>query len=193
MSLYVPLTVTGVDAPPTRNERLSAVALSIDGATLFTVTLSDDDTGTATATFTTTVSATGNMTGGGNVNEPGGGKKATVSHGFEVSVTVAGLTGGEVEYNDHRNGDKFHSTSITSVVLIDDPLLDPGSPEPNFDTAIVKGVGRLNGVDGVRFVMTVTDAGEPGVNDALSFVFPDGESAGITGVLSGGNHQARKP
>ncbi|MDA0366279.1 MAG: hypothetical protein O3B31_09510 [Chloroflexi bacterium] len=40
------------------------------------------------------------------------------------------------------------------------------------------------------FVMTVTDAGEPGGGDRLRMVFPDGQSPGVSGLLSGGNHQA---
>lgn len=84
-------------------------------------------------------------------------------------------------------------TKITSPVFIDDPAINPGKPTAKFDTAIAEGIGRLKGVDGVRFRAVITDAGEPGRADTFSITFPDGQSAGISGLLIGGNHQAHDP
>ena len=66
-----------------------------------------------------------------------------------------------------------------------------------FETALVTGVGRLRTGDrsggvnlDVRFTAVLTDAGEPGSSDLFEIEFPDGESFGIQGTLTGGNHQA---
>lgn len=163
-----------------------------------TVTLKDDDTGTATQQIKVTVTATGKMTGGGRVDtgltQPGNGKAPPqpvhTSHGFEMWVNADLSIGGNLEYNDPRNGAVFHVTSFTSIVFIDDPALKPGNPGAKFDTAIAKGVGRLNGVDGVQFEAVITDNGEPGKTDTFKISFPGGQSPGISGVLVVGNHQA---
>ena len=93
-----------------------------------------------------------------------------------------------MEFNDHRNGDRFHVTQFTSIEFVDDPNIDPGKPLALFDTAIVEGIGRLNGVDGVSFSAVIKDAGEPGKSDTFSITI-----AGvfrIDGTLEVGNHQA---
>ena len=59
-----------------------------------------------------------------------------------------------------------------------------------FDTVVVSGVGRLNGVDGVAFTATITDAGEPGRNDFFSITLGTEGSPRIEGTLVVGNHQA---
>ncbi len=162
------------------------------------VTVTDNDSGSAVQQITVTVTATGLMTGGGRVDTgavetKGKGSKPQAvhtSHGFELYLNPDLSIGGNLQYNDHRNGDVFHVTSFTSIVLIDDPALDPGNPEAKFDTAFVAGVGKLNGVDGVQFKAVITDNGEPGKTDSFSIKFLGGQSAGISGPLVVGNHQA---
>ncbi|MBI4334860.1 MAG: hypothetical protein HY673_26695 [Chloroflexi bacterium] len=140
----------------------------------------------------------GKMTGGGSVNAnlpAGKGGKPEVgrtTHGLEVWAKADQSIGGNLQYNDHRNGDVFHATGFTSIVMSDDPAINPAKPTANFDTATVKGVGRLNGVDGVMFEAVITDAGEPGTNDTFKIVFPGGQSPGISGKLANGNHQAHR-
>ena len=77
-------------------------------------------------------------------------------------------------------------------MFIDDPSITPGG-NVRFDTALVTGVGRLRMDDrsggvslNVRFTAVLTDAGEPGSSDLLEIEFPDGESLGIQGMLTGG-------
>ena len=161
------------------------------------VTVEDDDGGQAVETITLVVHAPGKFTGGGSINADGTttsakGKKntAAASHGFQLFFNGDGSFGGNFQYNDHRTGDVFHATELTSVVFIDDGAIDAGKPSAAFDTAIVEGIGRLNGVDGVRFRVVMTDAGEPGGNDFFHIEFPDDESPGIAGALLSGNHQA---
>lgn len=163
-----------------------------------TVTLKDDDTGSVSQQIKATVTATGKMTGGGRVDtgitQPGNDKAPPqavhTTHGFELFVNADLSKGGNLEYNDHRNGGIFHVTSFTSIVFIDDLALNPGNPAAKFDTAIVKGVGRLNNVDGVQFEAVITGNGEPGKTDTFKISFPGGQSPGISGVLVTGNHQA---
>ncbi|MBI4332764.1 MAG: hypothetical protein HY673_15965 [Chloroflexi bacterium] len=162
------------------------------------VTVTDDDGGTAVQTIQVAVTATGKMTGGGRVESGAApppaakGKPQAVhtTHGFELVLNADLSRSGNLQYNDHRNGDNFHATSVTSLVLVNDPALNPGNPAAMFDTAYVKGVGRLNGVDGVPFAAVITDNGEPGRTDKFTISFPGGQSPGISGVLSQGNHQA---
>ena len=139
------------------------------------------------------------MTGGGRVDtgeeEPAKGnakpKAIFTTHGFEMSVNADGTISGNLQYNDHRNGDVFHATSFDSLIFTLDPEIDAGNPDSVFNTARVFGTGRLNGVDGVSFIAVVTDNGEPGRTDTFEIIFPGGESPGISGALAGGNHQAK--
>lgn len=168
------------------------------GATVISVTVTDDDGGQTFGSVTVIVKAPGRMTGGGRVDtgevEPVNGKgkpKAIhISHGFVLFVNRDGPFGGNLQYDHHGTGDVFHVTEFASIVFTDDPLLDPGNPEARFDTAHVTGTGRLNGVDGVQFAAVITDLGEPGQTDTFSITFPGGESPGVGGVLNQGNHQA---
>ena len=139
----------------------------------------------------------GKMTGGGRVNDdqpvqpaPRKGKPtaAHTSHGFELAVAADGSFDGNLEFNDHRNGDRFHVTQFTRIEFVDDPAIDPGRPPASFDTAIVEGTGRLNGVDGVEFSAVIADAGEPGTSDTFSITIDSVPR--IDGVLEVGNHQA---
>ncbi|MBT98997.1 MAG: hypothetical protein CL902_10280 [Dehalococcoidia bacterium] len=138
------------------------------------------------------------MTGGGRVDtgdvEPAKGnakpKAILTTHGFELFINDAEEFSGNLQFNDHRNGDVFHATSIDQILFTNDPSLDSGNPGSSFNTARVSGAGRLNGVDGVRFTAVITDNGEPGKTDTFEITFPDGENPGISGVLEGGNHQA---
>ena len=163
-----------------------------------TVTLKDDDGGVAAQKINVIVTAAGKMTGGGSVDtgavntvgKNGKPQAINATHGFELFVNPDLSTGGNLQYNDHRNGDNFHATGFTSIIMINDPALDPGNPLAKHDTAIVKGVGRLNKVEGVKFEAVITDNGEPGKTDTFSIKFPGGESAGVSGKLDGGNHQA---
>lgn len=91
-------------------------------------------------------------------------------------------------------------------MFVDDPLIVPGG-NVRFDTAVVSGIGRLRVGDDsdsglgpfaggefidARFTAVLTDAGEPGGNDTFEIEFPDGESKGIRGALTGGNHQTHR-
>lgn len=170
------------------------------GVTTITVTVTDDDGGVDTATVEVIIKAAGKMTGGGRVDtgeveEPKGkgkGKPKAIhtSHGFNLVVNSDGSFSGNLEYNHHGTGDKFHVKDFTSIVFTDDPALDPGNPEAKFDTAHISGTGKLNGVEGIAFTAVITDDGEPGRRDTFTITFPGGESPDISGVLNQGNHQA---
>ena len=170
------------------------------GSTTVTVTITDDDGGQATETFEVIVKAPGKMTGGGRVDtgeveEPKGNGKGKpkaihTSHGFELVVNSDGSFSGNLQYNHHGTGDKFHVKDFTSIIFTDDPALDPGNPEAKFDTAHVSGTGKLNGVEGIAFTAVITDDGEPGRRDTFTITFPGGDSPDLSGVLNQGNHQA---
>ena len=78
-----------------------------------TVTVQDNDGGTDTATLIVIVKGVGKMTGGGRVDtgeeEPARGRGNSqaihTTHGFELVFNEDGSFNGNLQYNDHRNGD----------------------------------------------------------------------------------------
>ena len=155
-------------------------------------TITNDDVQTANA-------LTGRITGGGRVDsnaQPNAGRgrggQAAIhtTHGFTLWVSSDGSANGNLEFNDHRNGDVFHATAIMSLTFVDDPAIDAGQPRTEIDTAIVSGIGRMNGTDGTAFTAVITDAGEPGRNDFFSITFGGTSDPRIAGTLENGNHQA---
>lgn len=95
--------------------------------------------------------------------------------------------------------------SVTSVTCSGDGI-NTGNPDANFDTVILEGYGRINGVSGYYMEVTLTDNGEPlrksalGVDtvqlammmdpDATDFLYATGGDPGKPEKLRGGNHQA---
>jgi hypothetical protein len=131
------------------------------------------------------------MTGGGRL---GGGDndmssdKNFATFGFNAGLKN-GVPDGQLEYNDHGRGLKFHSTSITSFSL------DPNNP----NCAIFSGTGRLNGVDGYTFTVRACDNAEPGRGAdtfEITITGPNGYSYSsdtyFSDVLTGGNIQEHR-
>jgi len=73
-------------------------------------------------------------------------------------------TFGHLEYVDHGAGLNVHWTSITGYFDLGDGVDDQGRPT---GSRRVCGTARTNLFGDVDFAVTVTDAGEPGVNDTF--------------------------
>ncbi len=128
----------------------------------------------------------GFVTGGGKLS---GSDKVT--HGFKLHCDVAeGPNNLQVNWG---KGSKFHLETIADATCTNDPLLDPQAPLTVFDTYAGEGVGSYDGVAGATATWTLTDAGEPGKNDAFRIMIQDVNGNSVldaSGTLNGGNHQA---
>jgi hypothetical protein len=110
------------------------------------------------------------VTGGGWIND-----KAT----FGVSGGIKGNKfWGQLSYNDHANGVKVKSSSVTAYIVIDDV------------TRQIEGVASINGSGSFNYKVIVVDNGEPGRDDSFSIELSNGYNA--SGKLSGGNIQIHK-
>jgi len=110
------------------------------------------------------------VTGGGWIND-----KAT----FGVSGGIKNNEfWGDLSYNDHKNGVKIKSTSVTAYLIIDAV------------TRQIEGVANVNGQGAFTYKVVVVDNGEPGRNDRFSIELSNGYSA--SGTLQGGNIQIHK-
>lgn len=130
----------------------------------------------------------GRMTGGGSIVNANGMK---TTHGFTTKCSVADSPN-NLEINWDK-GNKFHLTSMTSVLCTDDPALVATPPKAGFDTQMGTGMGNYNGKPGYKVEWTFTDAGEPGKNDWAKIVIKDPSNAVVfstEGMLKNGNHQA---
>jgi hypothetical protein len=99
--------------------------------------------------------------------------------------------------HEHAAPKRFQATTITEVVLTDDPAFRPGwalGGEPNGDTVRVRGTGTWNGEAGYTFEMITSDRGEPGRNrDRFSLVIKNASGqtvASVNATLGAGNVQA---
>jgi hypothetical protein len=143
------------------------------------VTLNVPDGATTTVTFTNSEAVMGRFTGGGSVFT-GSGQRVT--HGFELHCSAAEKPN-NLEIN--FGGDSFHMESMTASSC---------SYNPATNVAIITGTGtgRFNNDSGFVISFTMTDAGEPGVNDYASFLLlgPAGETVlSVAGNLNRGNQQ----
>ncbi|MBU7007154.1 post-COAP-1 domain-containing protein [Phosphitispora fastidiosa] len=121
----------------------------------------------------------GKVTGGGWIDSED--KKASKSFGFTVKFSEGEISPtGQLEFNNHLNGDKFHSEEITSLVI-----------DRVNSMATIKGTGVLNGSSGHEFEVLVSDIGEPGNGIDFFKIVIDGELIGEN-ALSGGNIQIHK-
>jgi hypothetical protein len=110
------------------------------------------------------------VTGGGWIND-----KAT----FGVSGGIKNNKfWGQLSYNDHTNGVKVKSSSVTAYIVIDAV------------TRQIEGVADINGSGSFTYKVIVVDNGEPGRNDSFSIELSNGYSA--SGTLKGGNIQLHK-
>lgn len=135
----------------------------------------------------TNCTAEGRMTGGGSVFAG----KVRVTHGFTLRCD-GGDNPQRLEVNWDK-GNKFHLTSLTSVLCSDDPAIVPKPPTAGFDTYEGTGVGRYNGVDGATASWKFTDAGEPGTADTARITIWDANGnqvITVSGLVDKGNHQA---
>lgn len=135
--------------------------------------------------------AEGRMTGGGSIFCG----DIRVTHGFELHCDPAvGPDNLEINWADHQ----FHLTGVTGVECINDPTIAPPPPNAPFDTMILTGTGRLDGVDGAHIYVKLTDAGEPGTSDTLTVAIDPPGSGGASIINCGpelltfGNQQAHR-
>jgi len=126
------------------------------------------------------------MTGGGSVK---GTQKVT--HGFELFCnTKNGPNNLEVNWGKNN---KFHLTSLDTASCTDDASIAPNPPVAGFDTYTGTGTGTYNGVAGATASWTMTDAGEPGVNDTFQIKIKNAGGTtvlDVSGKLQKGNQQA---
>ena len=131
------------------------------------------------------------MTGGGSIFDSAGETivEGRNTHGFVVHCDPRNSDNLQINWE----GNRFHLTSLTGAMCIDDPLLTPETPDAQFDTFIGMGEGRLNNVNGYGIYFVFTDDGQPGVGDTALIIItdPNGvEVRNIEGSLTFGNHQA---
>jgi hypothetical protein len=135
------------------------------------------------------------MTGGGVIFETEGrGRSAELTyfttHGFIIRCDGSHAN---FEYNDHLEGLIFHLESVESVLCVDNNL-SPQPPATDFDTLTLIGFGRVNGESGHMVEVTLTDTGQPAVNDEITIeiynLAGDAVIHFATGMLDVGNHQA---
>lgn len=105
-------------------------------------------------------------TGGGHIRRAG----AKVTFAFEAQSPASGADG-RMEVHDHGTGERFKGR-VTVVTCID---------------GVVNLAGVLEEPADGTFSAVVTDAGEPGTYDAISFTTNAGYTA--SGILEGGNVQ----
>lgn len=129
----------------------------------------------------------GRMTGGGSIISNG----IRVTHGLELNCDSTQVPESlEINWD---SGNHFHLEQLTSAFCSNDPTIDAGYPNSQFNTYEGSGTGSFNGVEGATISFKLTDAGEPGVNDFAAYTIKDASGNVIltaSGVLDKGNHQA---
>jgi subtilisin-like proprotein convertase family protein len=116
---------------------------------------------------------TGKVTGGGEINVPGG----TANFGFNAKRdTVGGPVSGQLEYYNHARSLNVHSVSMTSLSVVG-------------TTATFGGTCTKNGAS-CTFTVYVEDNGEPGTSDKFTINVSGEPSEG--GTLARGNIQVHK-
>src|SRR5205823_3587083 len=116
----------------------------------------------------TPTSASGQMQGGGTVTN----MIMYVHHGETLHCNATrGPNNLEVNWGNSGTGsNKFHLDTLTSAYCYNDPAIDPGKPDTDFDTYRGSGTGTYNGTPGATATWLLTDAGEPGVHDFVRYV-----------------------
>jgi hypothetical protein len=133
------------------------------------------------------------MTGGGNFMCG----DIKVTHGFELRCS-GGPNNLEINWGV---GNNFHLDALTAgtVDCFDDPAFAPPPPPfTTFDTFSASGTGSFNNVSGYSITFILTDHGEPGTSDTITFTIFDPSGAAIftcgeATLENGGNHQAHEP
>ncbi|HXI28362.1 MAG TPA: choice-of-anchor D domain-containing protein [Vicinamibacterales bacterium] len=155
----------------------------------------------ASGSFTVTVTTDtvpGRMVGDAAI------ESATIEQEFSfvVQERASGADAGTLAYRarpqsgrDKGKGDRFDSTSITSVSFFDVPGVSPGHRPPSgVDTVSFRGLGRWNDRSGYSFEAVATDAGEPGRgHDRFALTIRDGAGqvvASVDAVITDGNIQS---
>ena len=141
------------------------------------------------------------MTGAGEVEGP---DETEHQFAFQVLERPNGADRGLLSYSNRdgnerrrRRGDRFESTSVTSVAFADTPGIRPSRRRnPSIDTVVFSGVGKWNGSGGYTFEARATDQGEPGRNrDTMSLTIKDSVGhvvATFTGTLDSGNVESSR-
>ena len=116
------------------------------------------------------------ITGGGRIGEG----RDISTFGLNAGARQDGQLRGNLQYNDHGEGLKLHSTSIDSFTVLDE------------NCVTFSGTARVNGASGYTFTVTeACDNGEPGVGvDTFAIqISGPGVSYANSGTLTGGNLQ----
>jgi hypothetical protein len=119
-----------------------------------------------------------------------------VTHGFELHCNLADTPNNlEVNFGPGPS-QQFHLTALTTVSCsMDSSIPGPGMPLAPFNTIAGTGTGKFEGVAGSTVSFTITDQGEPGVNDTFKITILGGDGSTVLDVeeatnLTFGNHQA---
>lgn len=141
----------------------------------------------------------GRMTGGGNRPEVG----SITRYGFELHCGTSVLPNSlEVAFIYQGQEVNFHLDTLTSVTCTDEPGVDPGSPDADFDTMVGTGTGHFTGgfagcttLDSATIQFRLVDGGEgPGSQDFVEFHIQCGSVSLLdaAGMPFGGNVQAHR-
>jgi len=137
----------------------------------------------------------GRFTGGGSIFRSGS-RDLRVTHGFELHCNLADTPNNlEVNFGPGPS-QQFHLTALTTVSCsMDSSIPGPGMPLAPFNTIAGTGTGKFEGVAGSTVSFTITDQGEPGVNDTFKITILGGDGSTVLDVeeatnLTFGNHQA---
>jgi len=134
----------------------------------------------------------GRITGGGSFFLNG----MRITHGFELHCNPSvGPNNLEINWN---GGYKFHLTTLQKAPCWDTGI-SPGKPNAPFDQFFGFGTGTYNGVAGATIDFQLTDHGELGRNDSVSYLtITDASGAVVLNLspasgpcmLDSENHQA---
>ncbi len=145
------------------------------GSYVVSVTVEDDDGGTATATLGQVVVFDPGIfvTGGGWVASPAGawtedgGHHGKATFGFVVRHTTSGGVEGNLQFQLHK-GLNLHATGFDYLYIGD-------------GTAWFSGFARVNGTDGYRFSVVATDGRIAGTGEHLFSITVTGGEATVYG------------
>jgi hypothetical protein len=127
---------------------------------------------------------TGKVTGGGEINVPGG----TANFGFVAQrKTAGGSITGNLEYNNHARNLNVHTTSPASILT-----LSVSPTTATFTGACTKRIGNGSPV-ACTFSVTVEDNGEPGTNDKFTIAVSGEPIEGGPAPILHGNIQIHVP
>jgi hypothetical protein len=172
---------------------LSSPTITVENGTnarfSYTVTARDNAGNVTTQVFSYVVAG---MTSVGNGRMTGGGSLS--AQGVNTSFTLR-CNGSPNRLDVFWPGDKrFTLTRVDSLVCFTNPAFSSEQPKAPLNTLVLNGTGVLADGRTATIQVTLTDQGEPGVNDTATFSIKVGTQAVLdaTGTITNGNIQAHE-